>query len=57
MRFSKYNNPNKKRTGKKPIHSQTYINEQKTELRSLLMQAKTEQEKDAIIKAFNISNF
>lgn len=56
MRFTKYNNPNKKRKHyKKPIYSKEYIENRKNEMYSLLASAKTEEEKDAIIKAFNIS--
>lgn len=55
MKFTKYNNPNKRRPKRKSPHSQAYINEQKTELFKLLAKAETEEEKDALIKAFQIS--
>lgn len=56
MKFSKYNNPNRRRKAKrKSPYSQEYINERKNEMYSLLAKAETEAEKDGIIKAFNIS--
>lgn len=55
MKFSKYNNPNRKRRGRKSPYSQQYINERKDEMYQLLAKAETEAEKDNIIKAFQIS--
>ena len=56
MRFSKYNNPNRKRKPKRRSpYSQEYINERKDEMYRLLTECKTEEEKDMIIKAFNVT--
>ena len=56
MTWSKYNNPNRKRRPRrKSPYSQQYINERKNEMYQLLATAKTEDEKDNIVKAFNIS--
>lgn len=55
MKFSKYNNPNRRKAKRKSPYSQEYINERKKEMFSLLAKAETEAEKDGIIKAFNIS--
>lgn len=57
MKFSKYNNPNKKHRRKHTTtpYSREYIEEQKKQLYALLAKAKTEEEKDMIIKAFDVS--
>lgn len=56
MRWNKYNNPIKKhkRTRKSP-YSQSYIDERKDEMYRLIANAKTDAERDAIIKAFYVS--
>ena len=54
MKFSKYNNPNRK-TYKTYNHSRSYINEQKSEMYEMLSKAKTESEKEMIIKSYQIS--
>lgn len=54
MKFSKYNNPNRK-TYKTYNHSRSYINEQKSEMYEMLSKAKTEAEKEMIIKSYQIS--
>ena len=57
MKFSKYNNPRRK-THRKPNtspYSRQYVEEQKSELYALLAQAKTEEERDAIIKAYDVT--
>lgn len=57
MKFSKYNNPSKKRRRKhiNTPYFKEYIEEQKEQLYALLAKAKTEEEKDMIIKAFDVS--
>lgn len=57
MKFSKYNNPSKKHRRKhiNTPYSKEYIEEQKEQLYALLAKAKTEEEKDMIIKAFDVS--
>lgn len=55
MKFSKYNNPRRK-THRKPNispYSRQYIEEQKSQLYALLADAKTEAEKDVLIKSYN----
>lgn len=54
-KFTKYNNPSKKRKERKHTYSNNYYNERKNELYNLLAEAKTEAERDALIKAFNVS--
>ena len=57
MKFSKYNNPRRK-THMKPNtspYSRRYIEEQKSQLYALMADAKTEAEKDALIKAYNVT--
>ena len=56
MKFSKYNNPSKKHRRKHTTtpYSREYIEEQKKQLYALLAKAKTEEEKDMIIKAFDV---
>lgn len=53
-RFSKYNQPKRRKTDKSKF-SQSYINDRKNEMYKLLAEAKTEEERDIIIKAFNLS--
>ena len=56
MTWSKYSNPNRKRRPKrKSPYSQQYINERKKEMYQLLATAETEEQKDMIVKAFNIT--
>ena len=54
-RFTKYNNPSRKRRTRKSAYSQEYIEERRDEMYQLLAQAETEQERDNIIKAFDVS--
>ena len=54
MKFTKYNNPNRRRRKRSP-YSQEYIAEQRDRMYELLAKAKTEAEKDNIIKAFHIT--
>ena len=54
MRFSKYNNPNKKQY-RKPAYSRSYCLEKKDELFRLLANAETESAKEMLIKAYNVS--
>ena len=54
MRFTKYNNPNRRK--KNSIkYSRSYIEEQRDEMYKLLSQAETQEQRDNIIKAFNVS--
>ena len=56
MKFSKYNNPNRKIRKTRPnVFSPEYVADQKNQMYALLAQAKTEEEKDAIIKAYDVS--
>ena len=53
MRNRKYLKKSKSR--RKSPYSQQYINERKNEMYQLLATAETEEQKDMIVKAFNIS--
>ncbi|MBQ7726279.1 MAG: hypothetical protein IJT66_03955 [Clostridia bacterium] len=55
MKFSKYNNPSRRRRRKPQAHSREYIEERERELMALLATAKTDQDKQILIDAFNIS--
>lgn len=56
MKFSKYNNPNKKRRPKRVSpYSSSYIEERRKEMYETLARCETEAQKDAIIKAFSVS--
>lgn len=55
-RFTKYNNPNKRRRPRRPSgHSQAWIEERQDEMYRLLAQETTEEGRDRIIKAFQIT--
>lgn len=54
MKFSKYNNPNRKRKSIKRV-SQSYKAELDNQLYALLAKCETEEQKDAIIKAYRIT--
>ena len=54
-RFTKYNNPNRTRRTRKSAYSQEYIEEKRDEMYQLLAQAESDQERDNIIKAFDVS--
>lgn len=45
----------KRKSGRRSPYSQEYINERRAELNALLADAKTDAERDMLIKAFNIS--
>lgn len=58
MKFSKYNNPAKRRKHRRSAsrpYSAAYAEERRSELYRLLAEAKTEEQRDALIKAYNIS--
>lgn len=56
MKFTKYNNPSKKRrTVRRSPYSPQYIAERRSEMERLLANAETDDEKDAIIKAFDVT--
>lgn len=57
MKFSKFNNPNRKKRKPMPKYSNEYMEERREELRKLLAEAKTPAEEKRIIEAFNISYF
>ena len=55
-RFTKYNNPNKRKPSRKRNrYSQDYIEQQRQQLYKELANAQTEEQKAMIIKAFSIS--
>ena len=56
MKFTKYNNPNKRRTPKRRSpHSKEYINERKAELIKALAQTDDPKEQEMLIKTYGIS--
>ena len=54
MKFSKYNNPNRKRKRRRSPYSTQYIKERKQELMTLLTEAKTDNERQMLIEAYRI---
>lgn len=54
-KFSKYNNPNKKRNRKSSSYSSAYIAEKRKEMYCLLAKAETEEERNYIIKAYDVT--
>ena len=54
MKFSKYNNPNRKRKRRRSPYSTQYIEERKQELMTLLTEAKTDNERQMLIEAYRI---
>ena len=55
MKFSKFNNPNRRKRKPIPRYSNEFMEEKRTELRKALAEAKTPAEEKQIIEAFNIS--
>ena len=54
MKFSKSRNPRKK-TARRSPYSAAYIEERRRELDELLAKAKSDDERDMLIKAYSIS--
>lgn len=54
-KFTRFNNPNRKRKTRKSPYSQQYINERRNEMYRLMANAKTDEEKDLIRKAFEVT--
>jgi len=54
MKFSKYNNPNRKRKRRRSPYSTQYIAERKQELMTLLTETKTDNERQMLIEAYRI---
>lgn len=54
MKFTKFNNPNRKKRKPMPKYSNEYMEERRQELRKALSEAKTPAEEKHIIEAFNI---
>ena len=55
MKFTKFNNPNRRKRKPIPKYSNEYMEERREELMKLLAEAKTPAEEKQIIEAFNIS--
>ena len=53
MKFTKFNNPNRRKRTSIPKYSNEYMEERREELRKLLAEAKTPAEEKQIIEAFN----
>lgn len=53
MKFSKFNNPNRRKRKPIPKYSSEFMEEKRKELRELLAEAKTPAEEKQIIEAFN----
>ena len=54
MKFSKYNNPSRKRKRKRNPYSAQYIKERKQELMTHLTEAKTDNERQILIEAYRV---
>jgi len=54
-KFTKSNNPNKKKRQYVPIYSREYTEERKTEMMKLLSEATTEDQRIDIIKAYEVT--
>ena len=57
MKFTKYSNPSKRRQKRRrrSPYSRAYIAERKSELNALLARAQSHSERDALVKAFDIT--
>lgn len=53
MKFTKFNNPNRRKRKPLPKYSSELMEEKRTELRKALSEAKTPAEEKQIIEAFN----
>jgi len=53
MKFTKFNNPNRRKRKPIPKYSNEYMEQRREELRKLLSEAKTPAEEKQIIEAFN----
>ena len=53
MKFTKFNNPNRRKRKPLPKYSSEFMEEKRTELRQALAEAKTPAEEKQIIEAFN----
>lgn len=54
-KFTKYNNPNRRKIHRRSSYSKQYISEQREEMFKALASCKSDAEKDAVIKAYSIS--
>lgn len=54
MKFTKYNNPNRRKR-RAPKHSASYTAQMQDQLYQLLAQAATEEEKTNLVKAYHIT--
>lgn len=55
MKFTKYNNPNRRRSVRRPAHSEAYVKEMQEKRDALLAQCKTGADKEYILKAYDVS--
>ena len=54
-KFTRFNNPNRKRKTRKSPYSEQYIKERRNEMYKLMANAETDEEKDILQKAFSIT--
>lgn len=54
-KFTKFRNPNRRRRVRRSQHSQEYICEREKELYKLLANAKDDEEKELLWKAFDVT--
>ncbi len=54
-KFTRFNNPNRKRKTRKSPYSQQYINERRNEMYKLMANVETDEKKDILQKAFSIT--
>lgn len=54
-KFTKYNNPSKRRNVRRSGHSEAYIVEMRKQRDELLARCKTDADRDMILKAYDVS--
>lgn len=54
-KFTRFNNPNRKRKTRKSPYSEQYIEERRNEMYKLMVNTETDEEKDILQKAFSIT--
>lgn len=55
MKFTKYNNPSKKKKRRIEQHGSSYMAQMEGQLYQLLAQAETDEERTNLIKAYNVT--
>lgn len=55
MKFSKYNNPNRRKVRRPSPYSQKYIEDRRKELQEALAKCENDFQRECLIKAFDVS--